>query len=131
MKPTSSPAQHGPSLFRCLAAILAIAGATSPAQSSEPKPTKQAAKEAQATETEENYFCYDSNGNVVLLTPPDATVTARYSYDAFGKTTTATGKAAESNRYRFSTKPIEEGSGLSFYGFRYYSPELGRWMSRR
>ncbi len=78
----------------------------------------------------ENFFGYDSNGNVVLLTATDGRETARYSYDAFGKTLTATGEAATTNKYRFSTKPIEASSGLAFYGFRYYSPDLGRWTAR-
>lgn len=80
--------------------------------------------------TSTSHFHYDSNGNVILLTDADSTPTARYQYDAFGKTLTATGPAAETNRYRFSTKPVEMRSGLCFYGFRYYSPELGRWPSR-
>jgi YD repeat-containing protein len=50
---------------------------------------------------------YDSNGNVLLLTNAQGQETARYSYDAFGKTLTATGIAATLNRYRFSTKPVE------------------------
>ena len=76
------------------------------------------------------FFHYDSNGNVVLLTSTDGKESARYSYDAFGKTLTATGEAAQTNKYRFSTKPIEDGSGLAFYGFRYFSPDLGRWTAR-
>ncbi|MEK9178999.1 MAG: RHS repeat-associated core domain-containing protein, partial [Patescibacteria group bacterium] len=31
--------------------------------------------------------------------------------------------------FTFSTKPVD-ASGLSYYGFRFYNPELGRWMSR-
>ncbi|MCB1227571.1 MAG: RHS repeat-associated core domain-containing protein, partial [Verrucomicrobiales bacterium] len=34
------------------------------------------------------------------------------------------------NRYQFSTKPIERGSGLAYYGYRYYDPVTGRWPSR-
>ncbi|MBL9144937.1 MAG: RHS repeat-associated core domain-containing protein [Verrucomicrobiaceae bacterium] len=83
-----------------------------------------------AQSVSEDWYAYDSNGNVILLTDEAAKPTARYQYDAFGKTLTATGTAAESNTYRFSTKPIETGSGLAFYGFRYYSPELGRWTAR-
>ena len=76
-------------------------------------------------------FHYDSNGNVILLTSAaDATPTARYAYDAFGQTLTATGPAAHLNRYQFSTKPIERGSGLAYYGYRYYDPVTGRWPSR-
>ncbi len=77
-----------------------------------------------------SYFSYDSNGNVILLTSAEAKPTARYAYDAFGKTTKATGPTAQANPYRFSTKPSEAGSGLAFYGYRYYSPEMGRWTAR-
>jgi RHS repeat-associated protein len=87
-------------------------------------PTKN--KEQRTT----NGFHYDSNGNVILLTNAKAQETARYSYDAFGKTLTATGPAAEQNRYQFSTKPVEEKSGLVYYGYRWYDPLTGRWPSR-
>jgi RHS repeat-associated protein len=75
-------------------------------------------------------FHYDSNGNIILLTGSQAQETARYSYDAFGQTLTATGPAAQINRYRFSTKPVEEESGLVYYGYRWYDPVTGRWPSR-
>jgi RHS repeat-associated protein len=75
-------------------------------------------------------FHYDSNGNIVLLTDPKGQESARYAYDAFGKTMLATGSMAQANKYRFSTKPVEEASGLCFYGYRFYAPELGRWPSR-
>lgn len=78
----------------------------------------------------EDWYAYDSNGNVILLTDEAAKPTARYQYDAFGKTTTAEGPAAEINSYRFSTKPDEHASGLSFYGYRYYLPDLGRWTAQ-
>jgi RHS repeat-associated protein len=78
----------------------------------------------------ENTFHYDSNGNVILLTDTQGRESARYAYDAFGKTLTATGSAARGNRYRFSTKPVEEESGLVYYGYRYYDPVTGRWPSR-
>ncbi|MBL9144932.1 MAG: RHS repeat-associated core domain-containing protein [Verrucomicrobiaceae bacterium] len=92
--------------------------------------TIYAMADGNAQSVSEDWYAYDSNGNVILLTDEAAKPTARYQYDAFGKTLSATGPAAESNTYRFSTKPIETGSGLAFYGFRYYSPELGRWPSR-
>jgi len=78
----------------------------------------------------EHTFSYDSNGNIILLTGSQAQETARYSYDAFGQTLTATGPAAQINRYRFSTKPVEEESGLVYYGYRWYDPVTGRWPSR-
>ena len=77
-----------------------------------------------------SFFHYDSNGNVILLTDLMGRETGRYAYDAFGKTLTATGPAARGNQYRFSTKPVEEESGLVYYGYRYYDPVTGRWPSR-
>ena len=78
----------------------------------------------------EHTFSYDSNGNVILLTDSQGRESARYAYDAFGKTLTATGPAAQMNRYRFSTKPVEVESGLVYYGYRYYDPVTGRLPSR-
>ena len=77
-----------------------------------------------------SWFHYDSNGNVILLTDVAGDASARYAYDAFGQTLTGTGIAADLNQYRFSTKPIESGSGLAYYGYRYYDPVSGRWPSR-
>jgi RHS repeat-associated protein len=32
--------------------------------------------------------------------------------------------------YRFSSEVFENETGLVYYNYRYYSPELGRWLSR-
>jgi RHS repeat-associated protein len=37
---------------------------------------------------------------------------------------------AEANAFRFSTKYGDSDSGLVYYGYRHYSPQLGRWHSR-
>lgn len=77
-----------------------------------------------------NWAHYDGNGNVVLLTDGAGAASARYAYDAFGRLKSSSGPAAEANRYRFSTKPQERAAALSYYGYRYYAPALGRWLSR-
>lgn len=76
------------------------------------------------------FFSFDSNGNVILLTDAQCITAANYKYDAFGKTIHATGPAANRNRHRFSTKPVELASGLTFYGYRYYDLYTGQWPSR-
>ena len=48
----------------------------------------------------------------------------------FGQTVVQTGPAAATNPFRFSTKYLDRDTGLYYYGFRYYSPVLGRWLSR-
>ena len=75
--------------------------------------------------------CYDGNGNVMaLVDAADGSVEASYEYDPFGNTLRATGAKAAANPLRFSTKYTDDETGLVYYGFRYYHPEMGRWMSR-
>ena len=40
------------------------------------------------------------------------------------------GAIARDNPFRFSTKFCDEETGLSYYGYRFYDPTKGRWMSR-
>jgi len=76
------------------------------------------------------YPTYDANGNIGQLINADANVVAAYAYDPFGNVTEMAGAEAAENPWRFSTKPVEAGTGWLYYGFRYYNPETGRWASR-
>src|SRR5207247_1023536 len=40
------------------------------------------------------------------------------------------GALAEANTYRFSSKDLHPNSGLCYYGFRFYDPNLQRWPNR-
>ena len=76
----------------------------------------------------------DANGNVLCLTDAQGQPSARYRYDAFGNALQAqdldsSGWAAR-NLHRFSTKPEVGGTGLLYYGYRWYDPVTGRWPSR-
>ena len=42
----------------------------------------------------------------------------------------ASGDMAQSLEYRFSTKYFDTETGLYYYGYRYYDPDTGRWLSR-
>ena len=76
-------------------------------------------------------YCYDGNGNVSsLVNPLNMRVSARYNYGPFGELLRSTGEMAELNEYRFSTKPQDKLTGLYYYGFRWYDPRTGRWLSR-
>ena len=74
---------------------------------------------------------YDGNGNVsVLVKASDGSVTARYEYGPFGEVIRAMGPMAKTNPFRFSTKFTDDESDLLYYGYRFYSPSMGRWLSR-
>ena len=52
-----------------------------------------------------------------------------YYHDAFGNTTAQSGTLASDFPFRFSTKYYDTETGLYYYGDRYYSPTLGRFIS--
>jgi RHS repeat-associated protein len=78
------------------------------------------------------YFpAYDGNGNVMaLVSASDGSLAARYEYGPFGEALRATGSAASANPFRFSTKYTDDETGLLYYGYRFYNPQLGRWANR-
>ena len=79
------------------------------------------------------YYCYDANGSaryVGQLVSPDGELLAHYEYSPFGETIVSAGPLAKANPFRFSTKHWANLTGLGYWGYRYYHPELGRWMSR-
>ncbi|MBR1608417.1 MAG: RHS repeat-associated core domain-containing protein, partial [Kiritimatiellae bacterium] len=77
------------------------------------------------------YFpCYDANGNVTAYVAEDGTLAASYTYDAFGNAVSATGPLADAFTHRFSTKPYDPETSLYCYGYRFYSPSLGRFLNR-
>ena len=74
--------------------------------------------------------CYDSNGNVTRYLDASGRTVAQYVYDAFGGTISASGPLADAFRFRFSTKYNDAETGLYYYGYRFYSPALRRWLTR-
>jgi RHS repeat-associated protein len=55
---------------------------------------------------------------------------ASYRYDPFGNLVSKSGPLADANVYRFSSKEFHVNSGLYYYGYRFYSPNLQRWINR-
>lgn len=37
--------------------------------------------------------------------------------------------SSDTNRYLFSSKELDARSGLQYFNFRYYDPEVGRWLT--
>ena len=73
---------------------------------------------------------YDNNGNVTRYCDANGAVVASYAYDAFGRTIAQSGPLADVFRHRFSTKHLDSGTGLYYYGYRFYVPSLMRWLNR-
>ncbi len=77
------------------------------------------------------YFpTFDGNGNVSEYLDASGGIVAHYEYSPFGETVVATGPNASDFLHRFSTKYFDPETGLYYYGYRFYSPGVGRWVSR-
>jgi RHS repeat-associated protein len=76
------------------------------------------------------FYCYDANGNVTDLIGTNGSSVAHYEYDPFGNTIAQSGTLADENPFRFSTKYLDDETGFYYYGYRYYNPQLGRWVNR-
>jgi len=135
-----------------------IGGLLAVAQAVETHEAPNAEPSVTADDAGDFLFFYDGNGNVgqlvnwknrgTELNPDyawaDARLAAAYEYDPYGAVSamkgwdtnasppalTTSGPIVIANRFRFSTKYFDANSGLHYFGYRYYSPRLGRWMSR-
>jgi RHS repeat-associated protein len=84
---------------------------------------------AEVRPTTTNYFCYNHRGDVVALVSKSGVLTARYEYTAFGAPVTRN-LSPVTRSLAFSSKEYDAKSGLSYYGYRYYDAESGRWMTK-
>ncbi|MDY6790846.1 MAG: RHS repeat-associated core domain-containing protein [Thermodesulfobacteriota bacterium] len=73
-------------------------------------------------------YLYDGRGNVSALLNDSQQVAASYRYDAFGNLMAKTGTLDQP--FMFSTKRYDAGTGLPYYGYRFYNPAIGKWLTR-
>src|SRR5947208_7584567 len=77
-----------------------------------------------------NFYHADGNGNITYLVNSSQALAASYRYDPYGNTISSSGTLAGANVYRFSSKEIHANSGMYYYGYRFYDPNLQRWINR-
>lgn len=79
------------------------------------------------------YFpAYDGNGNIVALVQDTGALAQTNEYGAFGELLRSENidPRIAGSGFGFSTKFTDSETGLVYYGHRYYSPSLGRWINR-
>ena len=72
----------------------------------------------------------DNRGNIVAYHESAGGIVARFSFNAFGQSFTQAKQQPSSFPFRFSSKQFENESSSCYFGYRYYSPTLGRWLNR-
>jgi RHS repeat-associated protein len=74
-----------------------------------------------------SYYQANDLGSITSLTAATGTITATYSYDAFGKLSASTGSST--NRFQYTARESDADIALYYYRARYYSSEGGRFIS--
>lgn len=69
----------------------------------------------------------DAIGSTIALVDAGGNIVTSYAYDPFGSTTASGTTNSNTSQY---TGRENEGNGLYFYRARYYSPQLGRFISQ-
>jgi RHS repeat-associated protein len=78
-----------------------------------------------------NFYHADGNGNITYMVNASQTRVAEYRYDPYGRSLyTYDSLPSGGNRYRFSSKELVISGNLYYYGYRFYDPNLQRWLNR-
>jgi RHS repeat-associated protein len=72
---------------------------------------------------------FDAYGNVLGYTDAHGNVEAEYTYDPFGNIVGKSGAKSDDFAFRFSTKYYDIELDLYYYTYRYYNPQLMRWLT--
>lgn len=76
----------------------------------------------------QTYYIADGNKNIIALKDSSGADVSTYSYTPFGALEEPT--VEDENPFRFSSEYADDETGLVYYNYRYYSPQLGRWTKR-
>jgi len=76
------------------------------------------------------YAIGDGNKNITEYVDASGVIQGHYEFSPFGKLTVVSGSNPDIFDFRFSSECFDTETGLIYFNFRYYSPELGRWMNR-
>ena len=74
------------------------------------------------------FYTRDHLGSIREMTDASGTVVARYDYDPWGRSTTVIG--TNKPDFNFTGLYQHAKSGLDMAVYRFYDPDLGRWLNR-
>jgi RHS repeat-associated protein len=72
------------------------------------------------------YFHKDHLGSTRVVTDANGNKVAEYKYAPYGEKEISTGNGTD---YQFTDKANDESTGLTYFGARFYDPEVGRFIS--
>ena len=82
---------------------------------------------ARQTENTTQYYRFNGHGDTLSITNENGTTLQNYAYDAFGNLTR--NNAEDINPFRYCGEYFDQETGFIYLRARYYSPEIGRFVS--
>ena len=82
------------------------------------------------------FYLKDHQNSVIALADQNGSVVERYSYSVYGETTlfdsagNPLDESAYGNRYLWQGREYDSSTGLYYFRARWYSPEIGRFISK-
>lgn len=76
----------------------------------------------------QTYYIADGNKSIIALKDSSGADVSTYAYTPFGSLENPVD--GDENPFRFSSEYADDETGLVYYNYRYYSPQLGRWTKR-
>ena len=73
---------------------------------------------------------FDASGNISCYVNESGSSVASIKYDVFGNVMEESNAFGPDLPFMFRTKYCDREIGLHWYGYRYYAPDIGRWISR-
>jgi len=83
----------------------------------------------QGIETKQYFYIRNLQGDVVAVLDTNGIIVAEYSYDAWGRVTSAEGPMAGINPIRYRGYYYDNETGYYYCQSRYYNPQWCRWIS--
>ena len=77
------------------------------------------------------YYTHDGDDkDISEVVSSGGDVVAHYEYAPFGAVTFRSGTDSYENPWRFSSEYADDDIVLSYYNYRHYDPQAGRWLAR-
>ncbi|WP_309400922.1 RHS repeat-associated core domain-containing protein [Cerasicoccus maritimus] len=76
------------------------------------------------------FSIFDGGGNITSYVEPSGELIVSYDYGPMGEKHIETSLSTIEVCFNFSTKYEDVDTGHLYYGYRYYDPTSGRWLSR-
>jgi len=74
------------------------------------------------------FYIPDIQGSIRAIVDEDGNLMASYVYDVWGTLISYNGTLAEKNDYLYTGREYDWETGIYYYRYRYYDPEIGRFM---